>query len=304
MNAQTKDQSGWLAIFRPPNLLTVPGDVLAGFAIAWPHHSGGFADLLAALFAALLLYAAGLVINDLVDEPRDRMERPHRPIPSGRVSRTAARNVVGGLLAGALVLLAARSLSLLMMGVAVGGLIIAYNLRARRSKPGGVLVMGLCRAGSVGLGVVAGSPDALLTALSLAVAGWWMLYIASVSWLAVCEMARGPYGRERWMPLVVIVGGAYGMLATAGEVPPQQLFRAGLAFVFAALIAWQCALRLGMKDRRFYPPAIGWLISALIPLQAGVLVVLAQEPWMLLAALLLLFCWPLNRWLSKRFAAS
>lgn len=304
MNAQAKDRSGWLELLRLPNLLTVPGDVVAGFAIAWPGHGGDPDHLLAAIIAALLFYAAGLIINDLVDEARDRVERPQRPIPSGRVTRTAARNAAGVLLGLALALLAYCSLVLLAAGVVLGGLIFAYNVWARRDRLAGVLIMGLCRGGSVGIGVAAISADAFLYPLTIGVMGWWVLYIAVVSWLAAREMKRGSYGWERWLPLVVTAGGAAWLLGQAEGVSTQQFSRAVLTFSFVAVIAWQSAVRLKMKIAKYHPPVIGWLISALIPMQAGVLVLYAREPWMLFAALLLLFCWPLNRWLAKSFAPS
>src|SRR5512143_1178807 len=80
---------GWLELVRPPNLFTVPGDVLAGAALA------GIAmrtmlTLASAVLISLLLYAAGLILNDYMDRRTDARERPERPIPSGRVSAAHA----------------------------------------------------------------------------------------------------------------------------------------------------------------------------------------------------------------------
>ena len=64
----------WLQLVRAPNLLTVPGDPLAGFLLAT------FGVLRAqaafAVGASLCLYAAGLLWNDLFDLEEDRRERP------------------------------------------------------------------------------------------------------------------------------------------------------------------------------------------------------------------------------------
>ncbi len=79
----------WLELLRPPNLFTVPGDVVAGWFLAGG--SGAKAGTVAALAASsLCIYSAGLVINDLADVETDRRERPGRPIASGRVSPRAA----------------------------------------------------------------------------------------------------------------------------------------------------------------------------------------------------------------------
>src|SRR5690242_3666498 len=71
----------WLQLFRAPNLLTVPGDPLAGYLLA----SFGSVDdkLSLAIGASLSFYAGGLLLNDLADLPEDRRERPNRPLPSG-----------------------------------------------------------------------------------------------------------------------------------------------------------------------------------------------------------------------------
>jgi 4-hydroxybenzoate polyprenyltransferase len=77
--------SAWLRLLRLPNLLTVPGDVLAGFLLA-PAAAGGAGSIrcLLAIPAGLLLYAAGLVLNDLFDYAEDLRDRPDRPLPSQR----------------------------------------------------------------------------------------------------------------------------------------------------------------------------------------------------------------------------
>jgi 4-hydroxybenzoate polyprenyltransferase len=257
-------------------------------------------------------------MNDLVDVEGDRRERPGRPLPSGAISPSAARYAVGILLAAALLVLGLRSMGLLLAGVVLGSLIFLYNLGAKRHRGAGALVMGLCRAGSVGLGVVAGSPGARLTGETLMVMSWWTLYIAAVSWIASREMGKGAYGRTRWLPLGVLMAGGLGMVLYAEQQNPQSIFRTVFGLVFSGLVVYQSAVRLGTPRRikmpsgrihenaveKMYPPAIGGLISALLPMQAAMLILLSNEPWMLLAALLLLLAWPVNRWLANYFAPS
>jgi len=57
----------WLRLFRLPNLLTVPGDVLAGFLLTSTITAGAWGKLLLAIPSSLMLYAAGLLLNDLFD---------------------------------------------------------------------------------------------------------------------------------------------------------------------------------------------------------------------------------------------
>jgi 4-hydroxybenzoate polyprenyltransferase len=83
-------------LVRAPAALTVPGDVLAGAAAAgWP-----FGRATAALAASsACLYWAGMALNDYADREVDEVERPGRPIPSGRVTPRFALGLAAGLTA-------------------------------------------------------------------------------------------------------------------------------------------------------------------------------------------------------------
>ena len=85
---------------RPHNLAVAVLAILAGWAIA----GGGTPDarLLWALAAAALVTAAGNVVNDYFDVEIDRINKPRRPIPSGRITRTESRRYAAGLTAAAL----------------------------------------------------------------------------------------------------------------------------------------------------------------------------------------------------------
>ena len=308
----------WLSLIRLPNLLTVPGDVLVGFVIIMPLHAGGLPELICAVMAACLFYAAGLIMNDLVDAEKDRTERPDRPIASGEVSRTSARNVTAALLACALMVCGIAGLSVLLVGAALGGLVFVYNMYARANRFLGSLVMGMCRAGSIALGAAAALPSEWPGWEIFFVLGWWVAVVGSITWLASKEVMRRPFGTIRWLPLIVMVCGGLIVLMLSEQQNPQSLFRSVFGIAFAVLLAYQSGIRLGVPLRvkakngrvleydptSIYPPAIGVLISALMPMQAAMLILFSDEPWVLLSALLLLIGWPVNRWLAKKFAPS
>jgi len=86
---------------RAPAVLTVLGDTVAG-ASAAGLPLGGRRVLLP--LASACLYAGGMVLNDWADREVDAVERPERPIPSGRVSPRHALGVAGGLAAAGLAL--------------------------------------------------------------------------------------------------------------------------------------------------------------------------------------------------------
>ncbi|HMP89891.1 MAG TPA: UbiA family prenyltransferase [Kiritimatiellia bacterium] len=308
----------WLALFRLPNLFTVPGDVLVGFVIVMPRHTAGLFDLVFAVIAALFFYMAGLAMNDLVDVEKDRRERRGRPIADGRITPKAARNAVFVLLAGGLLLCAAIGVPPLLVGAMLGGIIFLYNMYARANRFFGAVTMGLCRSGSVLLGAAAALPSGWPGWELYYVALWWTAMIGAVTWIAAKEVMRRPFGRVRWLPLQILVAGGLAILLFSEQQNPQSLFRAVFGIAFAVLLAYQAAVRLGMSTRvktpsgrlveydpdSLYPPAIGILISALIPMQAAMLILFSDEPWVLLCALLLLLCWPISRWFAKKFSPS
>ncbi len=92
-------------ITRPHNLAVAALTILGGWAAA----GGGRPEwaLLYAVFAGTLVAAAGNVVNDYFDADIDRINKPRRPIPSGRISREECKRYYGVLslaagLAGAL----------------------------------------------------------------------------------------------------------------------------------------------------------------------------------------------------------
>ena len=87
---------GYLELVRPANVATALADVLAGYAVAGLGNTRALGWL---LFSTACLYAGGVVLNDVFDRDIDRLERPERPIPSGRVSVAAAAGLGLGLLA-------------------------------------------------------------------------------------------------------------------------------------------------------------------------------------------------------------
>ena len=153
----------WLELVRLPNCFTAMTDVLAG---AWLVGAFGFTPSIALLaLGSACLYAFGIVLNDIADVEIDRTERPQRPLPSGRVSMMAAKRLAFGLVvAGFLLVTTAGWLQvgntttyapvLRLMWVSAG-LVVAigsYDLLAKET-PIGPVVMGLCRALNLALGM-------------------------------------------------------------------------------------------------------------------------------------------------------
>ena len=90
---------GYLELLRRHNVVTAVADVLAGYAVGPCEQPG----TVVAADANRLLYAGGVVLNDFFDRELDAVERPERPIPSGRVPAKQAAAPGTALLAGGVV---------------------------------------------------------------------------------------------------------------------------------------------------------------------------------------------------------
>ena len=186
-----RNREAWLRLLRLPNLLTVPGDILAGFllvprALVTP---GDWAQLLLAIPAGLLLYAAGLILNDLFDYAVDLRDRPQRPLPSGKVYRESAA-------AAALVFLwiaafLAAFFDALSVAIPLILCIILYDTGLKRIAYVGPALMGACRAGNLLLGAAAAYEGVPTAPAPVAAAIGLGLYIAVVTHLARNETRPG-----------------------------------------------------------------------------------------------------------------
>jgi 4-hydroxybenzoate polyprenyltransferase len=142
-----------IELVRAPAALSVPGDVLAGGAAAgWPF---GLRTLgLAA--ASTSLYWAGMALNDYADRVVDAVERPERPIPSGRVLPDEAFRLAVALTGAGLGLAAlAGGGRAVAVAIPLAGCIWAYDMRLK-STPAGPAAMAACRGLDVVLGAGAG----------------------------------------------------------------------------------------------------------------------------------------------------
>ncbi|GAA3810937.1 prenyltransferase [Streptomyces phyllanthi] len=139
-------------LVRAPAALSVPGDVIAG-AVAAGHPLG--ARTLGIIGSSICLYWSGMALNDYADATVDAVERPRRPIPSGRVPRRTALAVAGGLTAAGLGLAAVAGGRRSLVGaLPLAGLVWSYDLRLK-AGPAGAAAMAGARALDVLTGALA-----------------------------------------------------------------------------------------------------------------------------------------------------
>jgi len=224
---------GWLQLLRLPNLLTVPGDPLAGAALhalacGQPPEP---ARLGLGVLAAFGFYCGGLLLNDLVDLPIDTILRPERPLPHQTVPVEQAALAMILAFGGALGAAFSLGFHAGATGLALLACIFAYTLVG---KPLGgaaaALSMGLCR----GLSVMLLAP----------VAGWgswpaWLavavtLYVAGLTAVSLKENRSAHVGGLAWLPLAgaALHGAVFAMVAFAHAV---SLWLPGVAAALAIL---------------------------------------------------------------------
>ncbi|MFE3150603.1 SCO3242 family prenyltransferase [Streptomyces sp. NPDC059218] len=141
----------WAELLRVSALFTVPGDALAGAAASGRRPDGSTA---LAVGASLCLYEAGMALNDWADRAEDAVDRPHRPIPSGRIAPGAALAAAGALTAAGLGLAARAGRPALAVATGLAATVWAYDLRLKHT-PAGPAAMAAARGLDLLLGATA-----------------------------------------------------------------------------------------------------------------------------------------------------
>ncbi|MEU8503949.1 SCO3242 family prenyltransferase [Streptomyces brevispora] len=141
----------WAELLRVSALFTVPGDALAGAAAVGrrPNRSTALA-----VGASLCLYEAGMALNDWADRDEDAVDRPHRPIPSGRITPRAALTAAGALTVAGLALAARAGRPALTVATGLAATVWAYDLRLKHT-PAGPAAMAAARGLDLLLGATA-----------------------------------------------------------------------------------------------------------------------------------------------------
>ncbi len=198
----------YLRLTRPANVVTAIADVLAGFAVAGLRSPAHLPWLLAATTA---LYAGGVVLNDVFDARLDSLERPERPIPSGRVTRPKAAMFGAVLLAAGVVAALTASPASGTIALLIAICAVVYDAWGKHRPVLGPINMGACRGLNLLLGISA-VPAVVMPSAYLALIP--ISYIAAITAVSRGEVhgsGRGP-GR---LALVLQCGVLLGVCAIA-----------------------------------------------------------------------------------------
>lgn len=290
---------------RPANVITAFADIIAGYAA-----SGAFAmavrrsesddfvvgyvtpDLIGDLFWLLAatagLYAGGVVLNDFFDADVDALERPERPIPSGRASRTGTARFGALLLVGGISAAAMVSFPAFAIALAVAICAVLYDAAGKRYPVLGPINMGLCRGGNLLLGV---------SVLPAMLGELWFLALMPVAYIgAVTAVSRGEvHGgrRDTGLLAILLVAVVVALLFILGARSDYRVLEATPFIVLFALLVFppfiraarepsadsiRTAVRRGVLSLVVMNAALaagfaGWIVGlivlALLPLSLG-----------------------------------
>lgn len=283
----------YLKLTRPANLVTALSDILAGMAIGQFLFSESSPYWL--LAATLGLYGGGVVMNDVFDAKLDAIERPERPIPSGRVSLVAAATMGISLLLLGIVFSAFHSSTSALIAVGIAISTIIYNRFAKHSKVAGPFMMGVCRGGNLLLGI---------SAVTVSIATWWpitvipIIYIAAITLISQDEVHGG---QKR----TLIIAALFYLIVHAVQISIAiQQGNGLLALPFILAHAWLIGKPLFNAWQNPIGPLIGKAVKAgvisLIIMNAAWCVTFGYWPLALIVVLLL----PLSIALGKYFAVT
>jgi hypothetical protein len=148
--ATRPDRSVVAELVRLPSVMSVPGDTLVGAASAGAPMTP--AAVAGRAVASGCIYLGGMALNDYADRDVDAVERPHRPIPSGRVDPAFALGLARALtVAGLGVAAAVGGRRALRVALPLAATVWAYDLALKDTAAGPVAMAG-CRALDVVLG--------------------------------------------------------------------------------------------------------------------------------------------------------
>lgn len=265
----------YLELIRFPNLFTAMADIVAGAWVAVGLSSGSplSLELVALLFSSAALYAMGIVMNDYFDFELDCKERPERPLPSGKISRSSALSLGVALgLAGMGLAALVNGISL-FIAVVIVGCALLYDRYTKHSVIAGPLTMGICRGLNLLLGV---SLVAEQVAPYWWLSGFGFLYIFSVTTMSqgetgdgtypnrvrlmtitLCVCALGsaflihlsPYAVSSLLAVVLFLGWTFSAVGPALRMPTAELIRKAVG---------RCIVGLPLLDAAVATPFGGW----------------------------------------------
>jgi geranylgeranylglycerol-phosphate geranylgeranyltransferase len=271
---------GALDLIRPVNCAMIGFAVVVGAFVSNPPQASAL-QLALGFLTGFFVCAYSMAVNDIYDLEVDKVNRPERPIPSGRVSvREASRLSFAVLAVG----MACSLLSLVPLAVAIAAayafLSWLYNSRAKKSGLAGNLIVASSLAipfiygGAVSGGSIVGSLLLLmaLTAFFSGVGREVVKAMADVEGDAKREV--NSIARTRGLVVASRVGALFFLLAVVTSWVPLFTGLANEVYSFGVVIPDAIFLYLAVAILARHDPASAFTVKkiALAGMTVGLLV--------------------------------
>ena len=182
----------YLQLIRLPNIFSSLADSSAGYLVV--ADSIDIPVLICLSLVSACIYAAGCVLNDYCDIEKDQRERPERPIPSGRASKSEALFLFCTLSIVSLILSAYAGIRTFFTAFILVMMVIVYSRITKERPVAGPVNMALCRAVNLFLGMTAVAHVSILGLFFVLIS---FLYVLSLTVLSDYEMTGTP-GKKIW----------------------------------------------------------------------------------------------------------
>ena len=280
---------------RPANVVTALSDIMAGLAIVGFVFGRLDYQFYPALFlglSSMCLYAGGVVFNDVFDHELDRIERPERALPSGRIKRSEA--ISGGivLLSFGIFLAFWQSRLSGIVAVFITSLALFYDWKGKHMRIFGPINMGLCRAFNLLLGMSVYELGVLEHFPVIAIP---LIYIAAITLVSRGEVHGGK-------ATTLYFAGFLFLIVHASQLFFAEKVEFALVFVLAHFILIFRKLSVAIKNPM--GKNIGFTVKT------GVLtLILMNAAWVAssgqwMVALFVLALLPVSLGLAKKFAVT
>nr|WP_233164046.1 UbiA-like protein EboC [Snuella sedimenti] len=283
---------------RPANIITSIADIIAGIAIAgflvpelWNQQIITHIILLSLTTAGL--YAGGIVFNDVFDIEQDKINRPERVIPSGRLTLKEAKLFGIVLFTTSIIVafLVSNTSGILAITITLSALL--YDKYSKHNRVLGPLNMGLCRGVNLILGM---SINMELDPKYYLIGILPVLFISAITLTAQKETK----GKNK---LAIAFAMLLDAVIVIGFIVMHQYFNLSIKNAFIFLIVWYginviAKLKAILNNNpKLIQKAVKLGVLSLIPLDASYTAGFSS----ITMALTVLCLLPISLFLSKKF---
>ena len=287
-----------LQLIRPANIVTAISDIAAGVAIAgylmpemW--NTQIVTQILLLIIATIGLYGGGIIFNDIFDIEQDKINRPDRVIPSGRISISTAK--IFGIILFSIGIFSAFLVSNFsgLVALLIMAMVLLYDKYSKHHKLLGPLNMSLCRGGNLILGM---SINATLNPEYFIIGLIPVIFVAAITLTAQKETK----GKNK---LAIVTAMILDIFVVMGFILMASYFNLNLKNTAIFLLIWYIinsvakAKAILKNDPILIQNAVKIAVISLIPLNASYVAGFSS----IFMALLVMCLLPLSLYLSKIF---